>query len=112
MEYFEVYDEETGNTLFIKAEDLNSAITISETLDYNDYDDGEYIDTKMRVIEMYIGVGTCDSGYWFTDNIAIPIDTPGEEIERVSKRILNNQLMEQDISAAICGVYAIPLLDE
>jgi hypothetical protein len=44
MEFFEVYDEETNKTLLIKANDLEEAIGISETLPYDQYEDGQEID--------------------------------------------------------------------
>ena len=41
MEYYEVYDDETGKTFSFEAKDLNEAISRSENIDYNQYPDGE-----------------------------------------------------------------------
>lgn len=43
LDYYEVYDEETNKTLLIKAYDDEQALSISETIDFNDYDNGEMI---------------------------------------------------------------------
>jgi hypothetical protein len=53
MEYFEVHDEVTNKTLLIKANDFEEAVGISETIDYNDFKDGEEIDV-INDIENYI----------------------------------------------------------
>ena len=42
--FFDIYDEESGKTLLIKAYSLEQAEGISETIDFNDYEDGEEID--------------------------------------------------------------------
>jgi len=44
MDYYEVYDESTNKTLMIKANDFEQALGISETLDFNDWEDGEMVD--------------------------------------------------------------------
>ena len=44
LEFHEVYDEESGKSLLIKAETLYQAIGISETIDFNDFEDGEEVD--------------------------------------------------------------------
>ena len=43
LDYYEVYDEVTNKTLLIKAYDDEQALGISETIDFNDYDNGEMI---------------------------------------------------------------------
>jgi hypothetical protein len=43
-DYYGIYDDVTNKTLQIKAYDLEQAVGISETIDYNDYADGEEID--------------------------------------------------------------------
>ena len=40
----EVHDEETNKTLLIKGKDLEEAVGISETIDFNDFKDGEEVD--------------------------------------------------------------------
>ena len=44
LTFHEVYDEESGKSLLIKAETLDQAIGISETIDFNDFEDGEEVD--------------------------------------------------------------------
>lgn len=41
---FDVYDEETGKTLLVKARSLEEAEGISETIDFDDYQDGDIVD--------------------------------------------------------------------
>jgi len=42
--FYDIYDEETNKTLHIKANSLEEAIGISETLDWNWQVDGDRID--------------------------------------------------------------------
>ena len=42
--FFDIYDEESGKSLLIKAYSLEQAEGISETIDFNDYENGEEID--------------------------------------------------------------------
>ena len=44
MEYFEIYDDVTNKTLHIKAENLESAEGIANTLDWETEQDGAFID--------------------------------------------------------------------
>ena len=44
MEFYDIYDEETNKTLSIKAESLEQAEGIADTLPFEDYKDGEEID--------------------------------------------------------------------
>ena len=44
MEYFDIYDDETNKTLHIKAENLESAEGIADTLDWEHVKDGAFID--------------------------------------------------------------------
>ena len=44
LEFHEVYDDETGKSLLIKAETLDQAIGISETIDFNEFENGEEVD--------------------------------------------------------------------
>jgi hypothetical protein len=44
MEYFEIYDDVTNKTLHIKAEDLESAEDIADTLDWDYEQDGAFVD--------------------------------------------------------------------
>jgi hypothetical protein len=41
---FEIYDEQTGKSLFIKARSLDEAEGISETIDFDDYENGDIVD--------------------------------------------------------------------
>jgi hypothetical protein len=43
--YFEVYDEVTNKTLHILATSMEEALYISESLDFNDFVDGQQIQT-------------------------------------------------------------------
>ena len=38
LDYYEIYDESTNKILFIKAYSDDEAIGISETIDFNDYE--------------------------------------------------------------------------
>ena len=40
---FEIYDEQTGKSLFIKARSLDEAEGISETIDFDDYENGDIV---------------------------------------------------------------------
>jgi len=51
--YYDVYDDLTNKTLHIKGNDLEEAIGISDTIDFNDWNDGEYIDL-LDTIDNYI----------------------------------------------------------
>ena len=62
---------------------------------------------KTRTIEMYIGTGD-DSGTWGTEYVDIPIDTPEDKIEEAGK----DAVIAEGIPFTICGIYAIPPLDE
>ena len=53
MEYWEVYDEVTNKTLHIKADSLESAEGIADTLSWEDEKDGDYIDLT-GTIENYV----------------------------------------------------------
>ena len=44
--YYEVHDDATNKTLLIKGDDLESAILISDTLDYNIFHNGSYVDVS------------------------------------------------------------------
>jgi hypothetical protein len=44
MEYFDIYDDETNKTLHIKANSLEEAIGISDTLNWDYQTDGDLID--------------------------------------------------------------------
>jgi hypothetical protein len=44
LDYYEVYDDVTNKTLLIKAFNDEQAIGISETIDFNDYENGEKVD--------------------------------------------------------------------
>jgi hypothetical protein len=44
MEFFDIYDEVTNKTLHIKAESLEQAEGIADTIAFEDYKDGEEID--------------------------------------------------------------------
>lgn len=44
LKFHEVYDDNTGKTLLIKAETMDQAIGISETLDFDNFEDGEEVD--------------------------------------------------------------------
>jgi len=44
MEYYEVYDELTNKSLLIKAHDYEQAIGISETIEFNHYENGDIVD--------------------------------------------------------------------
>jgi hypothetical protein len=41
---FEIFDEQTGKSLFIKARSLEEAEGISETIDFDDYENGDIVD--------------------------------------------------------------------
>ena len=55
LTFHEVYDEETGKSLLIKAETLDQAIGISETIDFNDFEDGEEIDVTEDLANSGLG---------------------------------------------------------
>lgn len=44
LEFHPVYDDYSGKTLLIKAETLEQALSMSETIDFFDFEDGEEID--------------------------------------------------------------------
>lgn len=44
LEFHAVYDDYTGKTLLIKAETLEQAIGISETIDFDNFEDGDEVD--------------------------------------------------------------------
>lgn len=46
MKEFEIYDEASGKTLNIKANSLEEAETISEGIDFDDYEDGDFVMAK------------------------------------------------------------------
>jgi hypothetical protein len=46
MKEFEIYDEASGKTLNIKANSLEEAETISEDIDFDDYEDGDFVMAK------------------------------------------------------------------
>jgi len=45
MKYYEIYDELTNKTLHIQAPELEEAIAISETLDFNNFNDGDHYES-------------------------------------------------------------------
>ena len=44
LDYYEIYDESTNKILFIKAYSDEQAIDISETIDFNDYENLTIVD--------------------------------------------------------------------
>ena len=44
LDYYEMYDESTNKILFIKAYSDDEAIGISETIDFNDYENLSIVD--------------------------------------------------------------------
>ena len=44
LDYYEIYDESTNKILFIKAYSDEQAIDISETIDFNDYENLAIVD--------------------------------------------------------------------
>jgi hypothetical protein len=44
LDYYEIYDESTNKILFIKAYSDDEAIGISETIDFNDYENLAIVD--------------------------------------------------------------------
>jgi hypothetical protein len=44
LDYYEIYDESTNKILFIKAYSDEEAIDISETIDFNDYENLAIVD--------------------------------------------------------------------
>ena len=44
LDYYEIYDESTNKILFIKAYSDDEAIGISETIDFNDYENLSIVD--------------------------------------------------------------------
>lgn len=44
LDYYEIYDESTNKILFIKAYSDEDAIGISETIDFNDYENLSIVD--------------------------------------------------------------------
>lgn len=44
LDYYEIYDESTNKILFIKAYSDEEAIGISETIDFNDYENLSTVD--------------------------------------------------------------------
>lgn len=44
LDYYEIYDESTNKILFIKAYSDEEAIGISETIDFNDYENLSIVD--------------------------------------------------------------------
>jgi hypothetical protein len=44
LDYYEVYDDVTNKTLLIRAFNDEQAIGISETIDFNDYENGGKVD--------------------------------------------------------------------
>jgi len=43
-QFFEIYDEETNKTLLIKAYDHEEAVGISDTIPFEEYEDGAEVD--------------------------------------------------------------------
>ena len=46
LNYYEVYDELTNKNLFIKASSNEQAVELSETIDFDDYENNERVDTN------------------------------------------------------------------
>ena len=48
LNYYEVYDELTNKNLFIKASSNEQAVELSETIDFDDYENNERVDTTLN----------------------------------------------------------------
>ena len=53
MKYFEIYDDVTNKTLHIKAENLESAEGVADTLDWDSEQDGTFVDVT-DAIDNYV----------------------------------------------------------
>jgi hypothetical protein len=51
--WYEIYDEQTNKTLRVKGESLEQAEGIADTLDFNDFSDGDEVDV-LNDIDNYI----------------------------------------------------------
>ena len=60
---------------------------------------------KTRLIEMYVGDY---DGTWYTEYVTIPLDTPDEDIERVSINAAATQIK----GYVFIGLYNITEIDE
>lgn len=69
--------------------------------------------SKVRPIEMFFAIpnGGGDCGSWYTDYVEIPIDTPDDKIEAVSKNVAIDTYKGEE-TLAFTGVYFIMPIEE
>jgi hypothetical protein len=81
LDYYEIYDESTNKILFIKAYSDEEAIGISETIDFNDYENLACVDVLDEISE---------------HNFSMDLITEETEVEYTNDEQLSYELYKDD----------------